>query len=313
MRDKTVFQRVRPRLCDPETGESLKFDGSCFRSESGTFPVIRDVPRFVADDDYAASFSFQWLDCGSAPLEFYHGGGSSEDRFARKTGLSPDDLRGRLVLDAGVGAGQYADVASRWGADVVGVDLSYGVEAASCNFSDRNNVWILQADITALPFCPVTFDAILALDVLHHTPDPRGHFLKLVPLLKPGGILAISVHPDEPPHRARQRWGFFIRRLPLATFHEWCRWSVVHVQARSAHPVIGYLRKAFPISAAGLGPEHDIRETFGYYTPRYQSLHSPKEVRLWFQDAGLEDIREPNAWGTCVRGRAKSQAPNPES
>ena len=53
-----------------------------------------------------------------------------------KTGFTPDDLRGKLVLDAGVGAGRYADVISRWGTDVVGVDLSFAVEAAARNVGE---------------------------------------------------------------------------------------------------------------------------------------------------------------------------------
>jgi hypothetical protein len=48
--------------------------------------------------------------------------------------ISPGDLRGKLVLDAGVGAGRFTDVMTRWGAHVIGVDLSFPIEAAHQNF-----------------------------------------------------------------------------------------------------------------------------------------------------------------------------------
>jgi SAM-dependent methyltransferase len=282
----------------------LTFDESCFRSSNGAFHVVRGIPRFVADDDYAASFSFEWRNGRLEELlELEQDTGSLEDQFAVKTGLSPDELHGKLILDAGMGAGQYAEVASRWGADVIGVDLSQSVEAAARNLANRRNVWIAQADIAALPFSPATYDVVFSIDVLHHTPDPRGHFIKLATLLKPGGILAVCLHPNEPTYRIRRRWGQFIRRLPLAMFYEWCRWSVPRIHARGSNPPLVYLRKVFPISAQRPTPEQDIRETFEYYTPRYQSLHSPEEVRGWFEAAGFEDIRELSNGETCLRGR----------
>jgi SAM-dependent methyltransferase len=302
--DESAFERVLPRLCDPRTGEPLTFDGSCFRSSNSAFRVVQGIPRFVADDGYAASFSFEWLNGGLEELlELEQDAVVLEGQFAEKTGLSRDELRGKLVLDAGVGAGQFAEVASRWGADVIGVDLSRSVEAASRNLANRPNVWIAQADLAALPFSSATYDVVFSIDVLHHTPDPRGHFFKLAELLKPGGILAVCVHPNQPTYRIRRRWSQFIRRLPLAMFYEWCRWSVPRIHARTSDPLVVYLRKVFPISAQRPRPEQDIRETFGYYTPRYQSLHSPQEVRGWFEDAGFEDIRELSNGQTCLRGR----------
>ncbi len=55
-----------------------------------------------------------------------------EDRatFFNRTGLRPDDLPGRDVLDAGCGMGRYLRVAAEAGAKVVGMDLSGAVEAA---------------------------------------------------------------------------------------------------------------------------------------------------------------------------------------
>ncbi len=72
--------------------------------------------------------------------------------------------------------------------------LSYPLEAAHANFADRPNLWIAQANIGGVPFKPGGFDAIFSIGVLHHTPDIRAYLLKLVPLLKPDGEIAIWVY-----------------------------------------------------------------------------------------------------------------------
>ena len=82
----------------------------------------------------------------------------SERMLAATTGWSGEDYRGRLVLDAGVGAGRFAEIASNKGAEVVGVDLSQAIDAAYENIGSRPNVHLVQADIFAMPFRDGTFD-----------------------------------------------------------------------------------------------------------------------------------------------------------
>ena len=53
---------------------------------------------------------------------------SQKKIFSRKTGLTQTELKGKLVLDVGGFMGRFADVATRWGARVVGIDLSAAAE-----------------------------------------------------------------------------------------------------------------------------------------------------------------------------------------
>jgi SAM-dependent methyltransferase len=299
---KTILDRVMPILCDPITGVTLKREESRFVSTTGQFPIIREVPRFVPGDDYVSSFSFEWNTHNNTQLDCFRGDRSSEDQFVKKTGFEPNDLRGKLVLDAGVGAGRYTDVASRWGGDVVGIDLSYAVEAACKNFNDRPNVWIAQADIGRLPFKPESFDAIFSIGVLHHTPNTEAYFKKLVPLLKPGGTIAIWVYPKEGDYITRNEWIRFVNKIPPHMFYAWCRWFVPWAQERLDRPLVGVARRLFPFSTQGLGLENDILDTFDGYSPKYHGIHSPEEVEGWFYDMGLQQIRRPSDWNTCVRG-----------
>jgi SAM-dependent methyltransferase len=226
----------------------------------------------------------------------------SEQMFVEKTGFTRAQLEGKLILDAGVGAGRYAEIASRWGGDVVGVDLSYAVEVSHRNLANRPNVWIAQADIGALPFKPESFDAIFSIGVLHHTPDTREYFMKLVPLLKEGGEIAIWVYPKVGEYIVRQRWVRWVNKIPPRFFYAWCCRFVPWAQRHAANPWIVAIRKVFPFSIQGLGLENDILDTFDGYSPRYHGTHTPEEVEGWFRDVGLVDVFRPSSCSTCVRG-----------
>jgi SAM-dependent methyltransferase len=301
--ESLIADRVLPLLCDPATAEDLRPVPVGFASSTTTYPIVRGVPRFISTDKYVGSFSFEWNVHARTQLDKFRGDHSSEQQFVAKTGFSPSQLAGKLVLDAGIGAGRFAEVASRWGANVVGVDLSFAVEAAYQNLGDRPNVWIAQADIGCLPFRRGSFDFIFSIGVLHHTPNTKDYFRKLLPLLKPGGVIAIWVYPPEDAYVIRQRWVPFINKLPPKTFYAWCRWFVPWVQSRTDTVIGGLVRSVFPYSSQGLGLENDILDTFDGYSPRYHWLHSPEEVISWFNEAGLEDVHQPSAWKTSVRGR----------
>src|SRR5271166_1793074 len=103
-------------------------DPGCRCSACGKmFPRVRSVLRFVDAHNYADSFGYQWQKFSRTQLrpEF------SERNFQRKTGLREEDFRGKVVLDVGCGMGRFADVATRWGARVIGVDLSAAAEMAA--------------------------------------------------------------------------------------------------------------------------------------------------------------------------------------
>src|SRR5262249_30302717 len=153
------------------------------------------VPRFVSDDLYVRSFSFEWDVHRTTLNESHRKDGSAERELRGRTEFGPEDLAGRLVLDAGVGAGRVSEIMARWGAHVIGVDLSYAVDVARENLAGLRNVLVVQADIGRLPFLSGTFDAIVSIGVLHHTPDTRRYFLALLPFLKPGGTIAVWVYP----------------------------------------------------------------------------------------------------------------------
>jgi SAM-dependent methyltransferase len=194
-----------------------------------TYPIIRGIPRFVGDESYSRNFGFQWRLHQRTQLDPRPGGAS--ERFLRESlGLSPESIREKRVLDAGCGAGRYAEVLSRWGGNVVAMDLSLAVEACYRNLGDRENVTVVQADIFNPPFEPESFDVIVSIGVLHHTPDPRQAFRSLVGLLKPGGLIGIWVyhayHDDTLRMKLSQFYRRWTRRMPLRVLYALCHLAI---------------------------------------------------------------------------------------
>ena len=290
-------------LACPECKESLVKKDSSYLCNSGhVYPVVRDIPRFVGSDLYVDSFSFEWNTHNRTQLDSHRGDDSSEEMFRLKTGLTPEQVRGKLVLDAGVGAGRFSDVLARWGAHVVGIDLSFAVEASHQNFKNFPNVLIAQADIGRLPFKAETFDFIVSIGVLHHTPNTRKYFEALVPLLKKGGSIAIWLYPNEGDYVTRTQWIPFTYRIPDKMFYEWCKLFIPLATKYRNNNFVRWIARAFPFSQQGLGLENDILDTFDGYSPRFHGIHSPAEVTEWFQTAGLVNVREPGPWHTSIRG-----------
>jgi len=226
-----------------------------------------------------------------------------EDRatFRNRTGLTQEDLAGKLVLDAGCGMGRYLRVVAEAGALAVGMDLSRAVEAARDLTREWPGVSVVQGDLLRLPFAEGSFDQIYSLGVLDHTPDPRRAFLGLAKLLKPGGRIAIWVYPRERPaleriinlHRA------ISTRLPLGVLVPFSRLMapVGAIKRRlmaSRNPAVARLGVALNVLTIGVSmhpdPEVRVCDTLDWYAPRYLTRHTPEEVRGWFAEAGLVEV-----------------------
>jgi len=244
----------------------------------------------VESEAYAGNFGFEWQRHRRTQLDVGVDD-ESERTFREKTGFTPEALEGRLVLDVGCGMGRFAEVASRWRASVVAVDLSLAVESARANLADRPNAAVVQADCFALPFLEETFDVIYSIGVLHHTPDCAAAFRSLVPLLKPGGTIAIWVYGH------MGYWGKVASvyrrvttRIPHPVLHALCHMAVPLYYLHRIPRFGTVTQTLFPTS---MHPRAAWRvlDTFDWYSPRYQSMHTCEEVRGWFADAGLTDIR----------------------
>lgn len=186
--------------------EESKVDGDhvmegrlvCTGCEAGHF-IRQGVPRFIEIENIgeqeatADHFGYQWTHYDEV-LESQQ---QTRQFLDWLEPLTPDDLKGKTLLDGGCGMGRHSLRMLDYGAkDVVGIDLSPAVNASFRRLKDRPNFHVIQADIFRLPLKPV-FDHIISLGVVHHTPDPKQAFCSLSRLMRPGGSLGVMVYGRE--------------------------------------------------------------------------------------------------------------------
>jgi SAM-dependent methyltransferase len=95
------------------------------------------------------------------------------------------------ILDAGCGTGALLDGLNRIpGALVFGADIAREALAFSAGRGHRR---LAQTDLTALPFADNSFEIVTALDVVEHVEDDVGALREIARVLRPGGVLLMSV------------------------------------------------------------------------------------------------------------------------
>ncbi len=185
---------------NPHTGLILDRDGDRLVDETGaSFPVIGQVPRFCGPDNYAENFGKQWnafaktqIDGEGFPSEI------SRTRLFAETGWNPAELVGQTVLEVGSGAGRFSRVIlAETMAQLYSVDYSSAVEA-----NWRNNealgagrFHLAQASVYELPFASGSFDKVLCLGVLQHTPHFDRSVAALIAMARPGGEIVVDFYP----------------------------------------------------------------------------------------------------------------------
>ena len=239
------------------------------------------------------SFGFQWN-------VFSQMFGEYEKNFLNYIKpLEPGFFRGKLVLDAGCGFGRHTYYAAKYGAEVVGFDLSDAVEAAYKNCR-KLNVHIVQGDIYHLPFRK-RFDFIMSIGVLHHLPEPENGFLSLAGLMGSrtqifvwlygregrwfklhiveGLIRAVTKHM---PHRML----YYCCYAPAAVYHAF---NVLYNAGGGADgsrltrrlPFRGYAKFPFRVKHA---------DAFDLLATPVNNYYTKAQVGQWAADAKLKDI-----------------------
>jgi SAM-dependent methyltransferase len=282
------------------------------------YPVRAGIPRFVPEENYAASFGYQWNLFKSEQLDSINGTRLSAARLFSETGWSKEWMEGKWVLDAGCGAGRFLDVASQTGAEVVGVDISNAVDAASASLKGRERLHLVQASIYELPFRPGAFDACYCIGVIQHTPDPLRAVRALPRVLREGGRIALTIYE-------RRRWTPLYSKYLLRPLTKRLSKERLLAGIRRAMPVLFPLTDAafripvlgrlfmFAIPVANYTGERALTrrqryewavlDTFDMLSPQYDQPQRQTDVERALAASGVEEIeRLPNA-GLNLVGR----------
>jgi SAM-dependent methyltransferase len=291
----------------PLTGDKLFANGSFLVSERGEkFPVVNGIPRFVSNDNYADAFGLQWKAYAKTQLDSYTGTPISRSRLERCLGFPVEQLKGKNVLEAGCGAGRFTELLVNAGANVHSIDLSSAVEANLENIGAKENYKISQASIYEMPFTAESFDYVLCLGVVQHTPSSEKTIQSLWKMVKPGGTLVIDHY--------KWRIGYYSTLTPL--FREVLRkmkperakkkvdalvdfffpmhWSVRKMPVLNwllhrVSPLIFYYR-FYPDKDRAFHYEWSKLDTHDQLTDYYKHLKTPSQIRQILERLSADNI-----------------------
>ncbi len=100
---------------------------------------------------------------------------------------------GRRLADIGGGTGNYSLALAREGWSPVVLDRS----AAMLGRAAAKGLETIEADAVSLPLPDGSFDAAMAVSMLHHVDDPAAAMAEARRILTPGGCLAVMVYTRE--------------------------------------------------------------------------------------------------------------------
>ncbi len=279
-----------------------------------TYPIVRGVPRFLLDDLAAdlkkaqETFSYEWKMFRFGERNWGQDIEHRKGLFLDAMGSLPEELRGKLILDAGCGSGLLSmEMARSFGMEVVALDLAFGIENAHKK-NTNPYVYYLQGSVLALPFRGQAFDRMYCAGVLVACPDTHAGFKSIVPMLAKDGRCFIWVYhpiskqyyPTEHRKLAVYNWirTRITARLPIR--FQYCLYLStlpLFFVKQSIEVLLG--KRPSPLTW-----REKMQALFDFFSPLYQHRHEPNEVRSWFAREGFTNIVVCNigSQGFGVRG-----------
>ena len=297
------------QLIDPQSGSKLEADKAGNLTGGGKrFPIVNGVPRICEDGNYTDNFGLQWNRFAGTQIDREAAGiRLSEERLFRETAWPRDGLDGFDVLEVGSGAGRFSRVLlEKTKATLWSVDYSSAVDANRANNGSiaPERFHLFRASIYELPFPDDSFDKVLCIGVLQHTPDFEASVRALVAKAKPGGEIVVDFYPIKG-FWTKIQAKYMLRPLTKRMNHDRLLGLIdrnIDWMMRASRLLdragLGVLRRFLPIvdvsgtMPAGLSRE-ELREwvvldTFDMFSPEHDHPQRIETVAAMMRRAGAE-------------------------
>ena len=233
---------------------------------------------------------------------------SRKELFLTALGKSPEELRGKLIFDAGCGSGLLAkEMGDSFGMEVVGLDLSTGIEQAH-RVNTNPFVHYVQGSVLEPPLKNRVADYIYCAGVLIHLPKTKQAFECLPRCLKAGGRYFVWLYHPLERHR---RTGDYTNEV----IYDWLRRNITSRLPIRLQEVF-YLTLLLPyfVKRALVNPFRRVKEDRTWrekmqnlidtMSPVHANRHSEEEIISWYTTSGFGDaaVAYHDRYGIGFRG-----------
>jgi 2-polyprenyl-3-methyl-5-hydroxy-6-metoxy-1,4-benzoquinol methylase len=285
--------------------------------------IINGIPRFVEpEENYAENFGYQWHQFRITQIDRINAHNLSRSRLLNDTRWSIDWMQGKLILDAGCGAGRFTDELAQLGARVVACDISSAVDAckqtvddSTGHTSNRGKVEIVQANLLAMPFKKDAFEAIHCAGVIQHTPDPDKIMRALPSHLQSNGRLFYNFYEVDPFTKFQvikyllRQWTPKWRMQTLVKFSRWmCYIFFVPSFVMNSIPVVRFFNRFLPICSVhprGVPVKQQFNltllDTVDWYGPQYEIRQNHKKVSTLLEEEGLDEVESAEGFVWAIK------------
>jgi SAM-dependent methyltransferase len=219
-------------------------------------------------------------------------------QFLQETDETAENLKGKLIFDAGCGNGVLDYRIACAEALVVAMDFSRSIEKAS-ELNTHSNLLFLQGDVQFPPVAFDHFDLVHCSGVLIHTNNTELSFSCIDPCVKAGGKLSV--------------WLYHPRKNLIHRLFNFLRKGTSRLPVRVQYYL--YCLTLFPASYIVKrlkGNKQNTREMMidilDWFSPEFRWEHDPSEATSWFhkRDYGSVKITTTGQFGFNITG-VKSQ------
>ena len=219
------------------------------------------------------------------------------------------------ILDAGCGVGRAVGWFSKFSrGEVFGIDISETIDTAYKHYGTLPNAYLVQADLTNLPFEKEMFDFISCDQVIHHVPNPKNAFEHLLTFLRRGGEIAIYLYKKKGP--IREFCDDYIRgRTTKMTVEDCMEFAKVVTRFGKSLSELNVKIKVpedIPILDIKSGTydlqrfiywnvfkcfwdeegsfERSLAVNFDWYHPKYAYRYTPDQIKGWCKEYNLQIV-----------------------
>ena len=196
--------------------------------------------------------------------------------------FTPEEVKGKTVLDSGCGTGIFSIIFAKNGAgQVTGIDISPGSLGTAESLKQKfglTNARFEQQDMLHLPYADASFDIVWAWGTVHHTTDPLGAIDGLIRVLKPGGSILLAIYK-----KTRVTWIHEIIRRALIKTPRFSWNFLAKVMAFFGTPIVWVFKRR---EKARKGETLSELILDWYFVP-IRHYYKPDQIRTYLEGKGF--------------------------